>query len=223
MKKTMVILGLAALTATTTMTIQTTSAEAGRGLRLGVGIGLGVGMALHHRQRHHVHRHVQRTPVYTETYRATRSKPVSEVAFADGTGRQYDPATKVWFDGKDACWTGKQKWAFKRGEWFYGSKRWYEAGGTWQTDVDGEPVPVDCKASPQFAAKVKTGPGQKTIAKRGNEYSEARGNAVESGEAPTKTAVKPPSEEPAKTAPQTRECRKYFPAVGEMLAVPCPG
>ena len=218
MKKTMTILALAALTATSAMTMQTTSAEAGRGFRLGVGVGLGVGLALRHR---HQHRQVYREPVYTETYRATRPKPVSDAVFADGKGREYDPATKVWFDGKGACWTGKQKWAFKRGAWFYGSNRWYEANGIWQTDVDGEPVPVDCKAAPQFAARAKTGPAQNTIAKGSTQYSEARGNAAEAGAAPAKTALKAPSEEPTKVTSQTRECKKYFPAVGEMLAVPC--
>ena len=214
--KTLVILGLAALTATSAMTMQTTSAEAGRGFRLGVGIGLGVGLAMQH--RHH-RRHVYRAPVYTEKYRAPRAAaPVvaSAPVFADGRGREYDPTTRVWFDGKNACWTGSQKWTFKRGAWFFGSNRWYESGGAWQTNVDGEPVPVDCKASPLFAAKI-----DKSTVKRGNEYSEARGtgNTARSGESPMKTAVKP--EETAKDSPLARECKKYFPAVGESVSVPC--
>ena len=213
--KTLVILGLAALTATSAMTMQTTSAEAGRGFRLGVGIGLGIGLAMRH--RHH-RRHVYRAPVYTEKYRAPRAAPVvaSAPVFADGRGREYDPTTRVWFDGKNACWTGSQKWTFKRGAWFFGSNRWYEAGGVWQTNVDGEPVPVDCKASPLFAAKIESGSGQKSTAKRGNEHSEARGtgNTARSGESPEKDG-------PAKDSPHARECKKYFPTVGASVSVPC--
>ncbi len=221
MKKTIIILGLAALTATSAMTMHTSTAEAGRGFRLGVGLGLGIGAGLALRHRHQ-HRHVYRAPVYTETYRATRAAraaPVTPALLADAQGREFDPATKVWFDGKDSCWTGPQKWYFKRGVWYYGNARWFQGGGTWRTSGDAEPVAVDCKSSALFAARVDTGSGQKSAPKHGNGYSDTRGNTARSGEAPVKTAVKP--EDTAKDTPLVRECKKYFPAVGESVSVPC--
>ena len=95
--KPLVIVGSAALAAAMTTLVST--AEAGK--------HHGGGFRFHH------HRHVYIAPVYTETYRVVR-KPVVQpqqkvavIRYADGMGRVYDVASKVWHDGQNHCWSGK--------------------------------------------------------------------------------------------------------------------
>lgn len=230
MKKTMIIVGLAVLAATATMTAQAPSAEAGlfRGVKQRL-FGVRVAPRFHHH-----HRHVYRRPVYTETYRETYRAPPrmppprvpAQVAYADDQGREYDPATRVWFDGKDQCWTGRQPWVFRSGSWHYGASPWRRVEGVWQTNAAVEPVAVSCSSSPLFAAKAKpeAEPERKVSSKRLNGYSEGR-ETDSAPETPKRTAEKAPSggagDEPEPTKPSSSECTKYFPAVGKSLPVPC--
>ena len=78
---------------------------------------------------------------------------VPQVKFADGFGRQFDPASKVWFDGKSQCWFGKEQFTFKDGDWFYGAKEWAEFKGAWKVASGGSPELVSCESVPSFAAK----------------------------------------------------------------------
>jgi len=180
---------------------------------------------------------------YTEPRSQPRSKPArapvekeepAPVKYADGKGREYDLASKVWFDGKGQCWTGKQTWTFKSGSWFYGSSRWYPADGSWKTNAAEDPAPVDCRSAPVFAAKMPSVPEDKGSTSKDTQYSEGRGNATEdkkvsdsdvppmkTAEKPTETSAKPvPPQQPGAPS-RTPECRKYSPNVGGMISVPC--
>lgn len=215
MSKSLIIVGAAVVAAATT--ILAPAAQAGKhgGFHFGGG----------HHFRHHHHRHIIVTPVYTETYRVKRAPVVQEkkiiVSYADGMGRVYDVASKVWHDGQNHCWTGKLAWTFKNGAWFYGSYRWSAAGGTWSSNAPEAPAAVDCQTVPAFAAKVAP-----TVSQSQKEF----GGYSEQGEpgmapAPVKTAEKKETTTlalPADgNATRAGECKKYFPNVGEMLPVPC--
>jgi hypothetical protein len=208
------------------------SAQAGKHGKHG-GFHIGGGHHHHHHRQHR--RHIIVTPVYTETYRV-KPKPVIKekivvVAYADGMGRVYDLASKVWFNGQNSCWSGQLPWTFKAGSWFYGSYRWTETAGTWRTNAPEAPLPVACETVPAFAGKVAPtvgqAGGQKELAGTQGEAGEPR-VAPKPAMPPVKTAEKAPAEEPAKfvlppdgNASRASECKKYFPSVGEMLPVPC--
>ena len=219
MTKALLMLGAALVAAG--MTISTSAAEA-RGLRFGLGVGVGLGLGLGAagalRQRRYEPRHVSPSPRYTQPqpYKAARPTPTpvaSTVRYADGMGRVYDPASAIWHDGQNNCWAGNAPWTFKNGSWFYGSNRWYPSNGSWVTNASSDaPAPIDCKASPAFAAKAD---GQKELGGYAHQ-----GESTEPGRAPIASA----KVEPAK--PQTTNagggiCKKYFPNLGEMLPVPC--
>ena len=114
--------------------------------------------------RHHHHRHIYIAPVYTQTYRVVRKPVVQEkvvvIRYADGSGRVYDLASKVWHDGQNNCWSGKLPWTFKNGAWFYGNFRWSETAGTWRTNAPEAPKSVACETVPAFAGKVAPTVGQ---------------------------------------------------------------
>lgn len=166
--------------------------------------------------------------------RITRSKPekteskeakVPLVKFADGTGRQYDPASKVWFDGASQCYSGKQAFTFKNGSWFYGTSRWSLSNGNWQSTSDAQPELVSCDSVAKFAAKANA-----TVLKTAAQGEKAESNTKSTSEQPIKTPVAPAPKiktaegDPAADKPgaaPTVECKKYFPSVGQMLAVPC--
>jgi hypothetical protein len=177
-----------------------------------------------HHHHHHHRRHFRRiyvAPVVTEKVYTERrtivTKKAALVRFADGKGRMFDPASSVWFDGKSNCWSGRLGWTFRNGAWFYGSHRWYEADGLWQTDAPEAPVAVDCDTVPVFAAKLK--PARETKPARDTTKS-GRKSVVEitdTSEQTVRTAEKGAAEKAAKPA----ECKKYFPSVGEMVTVPC--
>jgi hypothetical protein len=146
------------------------------------------------------------------------------IKYADGNGRVYDLASKVWSDGKSHCWSGKHAWTYKNGTWFYGTSRWYEADGTWRTDLAADaPAVVDCETVPAFAA-IKPTTGQE-LSRRSIDDGEATqyGNATE---APTKAVDKADGPRSARVdgaGAKPTECKKYFPSVGETLPVPCEG
>ena len=183
----------------------------------------------HHGGHRHHHRHIYIAPVYTETYRVVRKPVVQEkivvIRYADGMGRVYDLASKVWHDGQSNCWSGKLPWTFKNGAWFYGNFRWSETGDTWRTNAPEAPKSVACETVPAFAGKVTPTAGQSTGQK---ELAGEPNAAPKIVVAPVKSAEKAPAEAPAQlalpadgNAIKASECKKYFPSVGEMLPVPC--
>ena len=87
--------------------------------------------------------------------KAAPAKVVPLVKFADGEGRQFDPASQVWFDGESRCWSGAKQFTFKDGDWFYGKREWIEDNGTWKAVAGELPELVSCESVPSFAAKAK--------------------------------------------------------------------
>ena len=201
--------------------------EAEAGMRIGFGF------------RHHVFRpHFHTPPTFYRApdedevrikRRIARSKPQPEkkavplVKFADGTGRQFDPASKVWFDGKSQCFSGKQQFTFKNDSWFYGTSKWTESNGIWKTNSAEAPELVSCESVPSFAAKANA-----FTSKTANRGESSKGAAEQPVKTPAaapapkiKTAEGTGSSEIAKAAPAQTECKKYFPSIGQMLVVPC--
>jgi hypothetical protein len=211
--------------------------EAEAGMRIGFGFG--------HRQVFRPHFYTPPPRVYRtddederriRRYRAARqSKPEKKVVplvkFADGEGRQFDPASKVWFDGKSQCWSGKEQFTFKNGDWSYGKKEWAESKGSWKVASGDSPELVSCESVPSFAAKANA-IATKTAAQTGKlEKAENADKgttsqpapATTSGPAKIKTAEGDASAIAQKpvTTPASAECKKYFPSVGQMISVPC--
>ena len=127
-------------------------------------------------------------------------------------GRVYDPASGIWHDGQNSCWAGNAAWTFKNGSWFYGSNRWYPSNGSWLTNASEHPAPIDCKASPAFAAKT-------AVQKEPGGYAD-QGEPTDPGRAPV-ASVKVEPAKPQTTNAGGGTCKKYFPNLGEMLPVPC--
>jgi hypothetical protein len=151
------------------------------------------------------------------------------VKFADGEGRQFDPASMVWFDGESQCWSGSKQFTFKDGDWFYGKKEWVESKGAWKVSSGESPELVSCESVSSFAAKAKAF-AAKTSPKVMIEKAQTADKGATSQPAPTppaqakiKTAEGDTSAAAQKpmTAPASAECKKYFPSVGQMIAVPC--
>lgn len=180
--------------------------------------------------------HRPRREIHVVQPRATQPSAPTQKAeaaprIADGKGREFDAASKVWFDGKDRCFSGQQAFTFKAGSWFYGTSKWYEADGSWQTDAAVAPIAVNCGSAPVFAARVKPAAPQPGSPSKDTQYSESRGNAsggTAQPEVPPTKMAEIPAEPPAKGAPRTDfapakspECKKYFPSVGGMMNVPC--
>ena len=137
-------------------------------------------------------------------------KVVPLVKFADGFGRQFDPTSKVWFDGKSQCFSGKEQFTFKNNAWSYGGSKWTESNGIWKTTSADAPQLVSCRSVPSFAAKAGAFAAQ--TAKR-EETPPAIVPKIKTAEGTTS--------EPAKSAPASTECKRYFPSIGQMLLVPC--
>jgi hypothetical protein len=156
-------------------------------------------------------------------YITKRVKPTEPVLkYADGLGRRYDLLSRVWFDGTNQCWTGKSVFAFVGGSWFYGSAPWRQANGTWQTTAADAPSPVACDTVAAFAPKLAPvateQAANKTESGKEGAKSAALANAAQSTAAePTKTG----DAGEIKSVTQSAECKRYFPNLGEMVAVPC--
>jgi hypothetical protein len=233
MNKSLILLGSAVVAAA--MTTAAPMAEArggGRGFSGGGGHRIArilhVGSAHHH--RHHHRRIYVASPVYTETYKVARPVVIQPapagVRYADGLGRVYDLASKVWFDGDNRCWSGNYPWTFKNGSWFYGSYPWVESEGTWRTSAPAAPVQVACETVPAFAGRfaptVSQTDGQKVILANPNQGGAAEPKLAPKPVAPpVKTVGDPPKLAPAGTVVKAGECKKYFANIGEMLTVPC--
>jgi hypothetical protein len=147
-----------------------------------------------HRRIRHVYRYVD--------------KPADEaiVAYVDSHGRQFDFASKVWFDGTSQCWSGKRAFLFKGGSWFYGNTPWQQSGGTWQTTAADAPAPVACETAAVFATKIQPVAARQPVVLKTDKVEPTKVSSV--------TAA-------VDTTTKIAECKKYFPSVGEMVAVPC--
>jgi hypothetical protein len=217
--------------------------QAEAGLRIGFGFG----------HRHHFYRpHFPPAYAYrryrddddddrrVRRYRSTRkpskveqaekpAKKVPLVKFADGEGRQFDPASKVWFDGKDQCWSGSKGFTFKNGSWFYGSSSWTETGGGWQVTGAEAPELVSCESVPSFAEKANAFAAKQAtppaVTKPAIKAVEAEKPATKEKPAATATPKIKTAETDASTSQKptvpAAECKKYFPSVGQLIPVPC--
>ena len=164
-------------------------------------------------------RYVSPSPRYAQPqpYKAARPTPTAPVAptvrYADNMGRVYDPASGIWHDGQNSCWAGNAAWTFKSGSWFYGSNRWYPSNGSWLTNASEHPAPIDCKASPAFAAKT-------AVQKEPGGYAD-QGEPTDPGRAPV-ASVKVEPAKPQTTNAGGGTCKKYFPNLGECCLCPAP-
>ena len=158
-------------------------------------------------------------------------KVVPMVKFADGEGRQFDPSSKVWFDGKSQCWSGQEQFTFKNDDWSYGKKEWTESNGSWKVASGDAPELVSCESVPSFSAKAnafatKTATQTSKIEKADNADKGATSQPapVTPSPAKIKTAEGDASaiaQKPVTTPAASAECKKYFPSVGQMISVPC--
>jgi hypothetical protein len=113
------------------------------------------------RARHERERH----PTIVKRHSAPVEKAAT-VAYADGEGREYDPASHVWFDGDGECWRGDEAFSVRHGTWFYGSQRWHQVDGLWLTKTAPAPTRVDCRSITKFAAKLRPAPEQTAASTR---------------------------------------------------------
>lgn len=125
------------------------------------------------------------------------------VRFADPEGRRYHPSSKVWFDGKSSCWSGKEAFTFKKGVWHYGGAVWAQSGAAWSAAEGAQPELVSCDSDPAFAAHA-------------GEYAATATTSSTAGTTVTAASGPEPQKADIKTG-----CKKYFPSVGQMLTVPC--
>jgi hypothetical protein len=217
--------------------------EAEAGMRIGFGFGGG--------HRHLMFRPHFHTPPPTyrrdddederriRRYRAARiSKPEKTekvvkkvmplVKFADGEGRQFDPSSKVWFDGKSQCWSGQEQFTFKNGDWSYGKKEWAQSNGSWKVASGDAPELVSCESVPSFAAKAnafaaKAAPQVGKKAESADKGMTSQPTPAAPAPAKIKTAESDTAAVAQKpvTTPASAECKKYFASVGQMITVPC--
>jgi hypothetical protein len=144
--------------------------------------------------------------------------------YLDAQGRQFDQVSKVWFDGKSECWQGAQAFTFRDDAWFYGNARWVQTNNGWGVSSGTLPQPVSCQGIQAFAAKLPA------------DQARPKATAVTTGSTqvsppPVQAAPVPPAPEyfaasgtpPAAARPEApaKVCKEYFPAVGEMVTVPC--
>lgn len=155
-------------------------------------------------------------------------KPVLVVKYADGKGRVFDQASKIWFDGRDQCWSGNQAFAFKNGSWFFGNSRWVETDGHWRAAGGPGPEPVSCSTVTAFADKARA--YALKSAERASRITDVVASPAPAVAAPPvvepriKTADSlpaPVAEGPVATPARMQGCKKYFPSVGQLIAVPC--
>ena len=146
-------------------------------------------------------------------------KPAPAAKYSDAQGRQFDPTSKVWFDGKSQCWSGDKPFSFKSGSWFYGDARWVETTSGWGVSTGGLPQQVSCDGIKAFSSKLEQAAAKpaKTEAEPKTEKVEQAELKPEPVQKPVARVVTSNTDAPAKTS----DCKKYFPSVGEMVSVPC--
>jgi hypothetical protein len=137
--------------------------------------------------------------------------------YLDGRGRQFDLASKVWFDGKSQCWQGDQAFTFRSDGWFYGNAHWVETNNGWGVSSGALPRAVSCDGVQVFAAKVQSDQARPAASSASADPSQV----ATSRQTPKFVANPEPRPAPAAAKPPAPECKEYFPAVGEMVVVPC--
>ena len=176
-----------------------------------------------HFRFHHFHvapafHHQEPAYVYRKKSVAKPAAPV--VKYVDGEGRQFDRASKTWFDGANGCWKGDKSFAYRSGAWFYGNARWVQTSSGWGVSSGELPDQVDCAAVKVFADKI---------------VPASKGPEVPAADAPKPTATKEVSSRAAAAAPapslseskapeataNASDCKKYLPSLGETVSVPC--
>lgn len=140
------------------------------------------------------------------------------VKYVDGEGRQFDRASKTWFDGANGCWKGDKPFAYRSGSWFYGNARWVQTSSGWGVSSGELPDQVDCASVKVFAAKIAP-------ASKGPELPAADApKPTATKEAPSRTLAAAPAvaepKAPGATA-NASDCKKYLPSLGETISVPC--
>jgi hypothetical protein len=218
MNKVKLVVVAAVLAAPMTVTAVDT-AEAGSNLRRLFRVAHTLRVVRHAQPGVHIYRSTtyreptQRRDTTTAPKKTAQNNPSPNpvgVRQTDARGRVYDPASMVWFDGVNQCWTGTQPWSFKNNTWYYGGSRWYPANGVWQTDTADPPASVGCQTVPTFAVVTPT--PQEIV-----RYDASDTPAPEKV-AETKS-VRPPT--PAPVADRPANCRKYLAIIGETVSVPC--
>jgi hypothetical protein len=201
-------LALAALAIATASTIAlTTTADAGR---------------RGHFRFHHIHIgppiYKPAEPVYIYRQPKVVKPAATPVRYVDGEGRQFDRASKTWFDGVSGCWKGDKTFAYRSGAWFYGNARWVQTSNGWGVSSGDLPEQVDCANVKAFAGKIEpVSTGSLVPAAEATKPAAA-------AEAPTRTAESQPDvarpKAPEATA-NASDCKKYLPSLGETVSVPC--
>ena len=200
-------LALATLAIATVSTIALTSAaDAGRRGHF----------RFHHFHVSPVFQHQQPAYVYRKQSVAKPAAPV--VKYVDGEGRQFDRASKTWFDGANGCWKGDKSFVYRGGAWFYGNARWVQTSSGWGVSSGELPDQVDCAAVKAFAGKIES-------ASKGPEVPATDApKPTATKEVPSRAAATAPSlldSKPSETTANASECKKYLPSLGETVSVPC--
>lgn len=161
--------------------------------------------------------YVHRKPRVVKPAQAATTAPV--VKYADGEGRQYDRASKTWFDGADSCWKGSKGFAYRSGAWFYGNARWVQTSSGWGVSSGDLPEQVDCAGVKAFASKTKP---TATAAADTPANEAPKPDVVK--QTPARTVAPVPvaveTKAPDATA-NASDCKKYLPSLGETVSVPC--
>jgi cell envelope opacity-associated protein A len=128
------------------------------------------------------------------------------------------------------CWSGKEQFTFKNGDWSYGKKEWAESRGAWKVSSGDAPELVSCESVPSFSAKAnaiatKTATQTSKIQKADNADKGATSQPAPVTPSPAK--IKTAESDTAAVAQKpvtpaaSAECKKYFASVGQMISVPC--
>lgn len=237
MNKIALMLASTAIAAAASSTLITSAEAGGRGGFRGHG-----GHRFHFRFHNFSHYHAP-APTYDDFY-ARRRKPKTVVKYVtktvpvpakaaspaavkteDRQGRMFDPVTKTWFDGKGQCWKGDKAFTFRNDGWFYGNARWVETSSGWGVSSGALPGQVSCDGIQAFSGRTQ----QATVAPAQPKTAQTQAPAeppAQVANAPTPAPAPTPEPQantsaPAAPATNARECKKYFPSVGEMVTVPC--
>lgn len=147
--------------------------------------------------------------------------------YVDAQGRQFDQVSKVWFDGKSECWQGAQAFTFRDDAWFHGNARWVQTNNGWGVSSGAVPQPVSCQGIQAFAAKAPADQARPKATAVTTEPAKlapvppAPAQAAPARPAPESFAASEPPPAAARPEPAAKVCKEYFPAVGEMVTVPC--
>lgn len=172
---------------------------------------------------------------------ASKPEP-APVRFAfDGKGRMFDPVQQAWFDGKGQCWKGDAGWSFVDGKWEYGKSQWSEVNGFWKASSGKQPLTVECATITAFAPKVApvqtaaipapvtapavTAPAlqpapQAAIPATAQSAQKVADSKPVASSVATSINDLPNASKQASSS-SALECRKFLPATGTTVSVPC--